>query len=147
MSRTYDPRWWKQQCPERGVTLTHTHASQCRSEHEGHTFDQCCHCGAVQPDTEKATMVMPPIDVAARLRALGYKQIPEPPVDEPEPAAPDPYFDETAPREPLSVTGQGPTGPRYGLGRGILTPRAERRAVAYVGWRAWLAEHGGGEQA
>lgn len=35
----------------------------------------------------------------------------------------------------------------WGRGRGNMSPRDELRAIAAVGWRAWLALHGGGEGA
>lgn len=36
---------------------------------------------------------------------------------------------------------------KWGPGRGNLSPREAQKALARVGWRAWLALHGGGEGA
>lgn len=36
---------------------------------------------------------------------------------------------------------------KWGPGRGNLSPREAQRTLARVGWRAWLALHGGGEGA
>lgn len=46
--------------------------------------------------------------------------------------------------EPKVATGKV-EGRRWGLGRGEFGQRDAQRAIGHVGWRAWLAEHGGGE--
>lgn len=38
--------FWSQACPARGASLPHAHWNECQAQHEGHGFDQCCHCGA-----------------------------------------------------------------------------------------------------
>lgn len=145
--------FWQEDCPARGVALSHMKSSQCSPQSHpgydsGHLYNQCCHCRGLDAPTRASSMVMPPIDVAARLASLGYMQIPEPPVDEPVATdpEPDPYHDPNTPVEPKAVTDIGPTGNPYGPGRGGMTPRYEKRLLGYVGWRAWLAERGEGEQ-
>jgi hypothetical protein len=49
---------------------------------------------------------------------------------DPEPAAPE--HDEFTPVEPKAVTGGGPTGTPFGIGRGELTPRFRERVIKYV---------------
>lgn len=48
--------------------------------------------------------------------------------------------------EPKEAKGEA-VGRPSGLGRGTFSVRDQQRAVARVGWREWLAEHGGGELA
>ena len=47
--------------------------------------------------------------------------------------------------EPKLATGK-PTGKAWGVGRGEFSARDQQRVIGHVGWRAWLAENGGGEQ-
>lgn len=48
--------------------------------------------------------------------------------------------------EPRMITGEGPTGKSWGIGRGPLTGRDMRRIVHTVEYRQWLADNGGGEE-
>jgi hypothetical protein len=54
--------------------------------------------------------------------------------------------DDNTPVERRAVTGEGPQGKPTGLGRGPLTWRDQNRVRAHVEYRAWLAQHGGGEE-
>jgi hypothetical protein len=47
--------------------------------------------------------------------------------------------------EPRMITGDGPTGKDWKVGRGPLTARQKDIVVARVGWGQYLSEHGGGE--
>lgn len=108
-------------CPARGPGLSHTPSpvNQLR----------CRHCmqplllpsvPAVpeHPDTNtESNMEMPPLDVVARLRALGMM-----PVNDPL-------------EEPKMITGLGPQGTEYAPGRtrgGILSEKDKRRLTFYV---------------
>lgn len=121
-------------CPNRGPMLTHAHASDCPDKH-GDT--QCCHCAirylhaprcrheridvesnesSPEPDAPEDGVVW--IDVPTRLRELGL-MAPLEPVDE-------------TPVEPKMVTGNGPTGPSFGHGRGELSKRDMNRLNYHV---------------
>lgn len=86
---------------------------------------QCCHCRGLDPGaraTVQGPEVQPPIDVTARLIALGLM----PAIySEDEPHQDDDII------EPKMVTGDGPQGSPFGPGRGPITPRFEARLLSY----------------
>jgi hypothetical protein len=143
--------FWSAQCPARGPGLRHRHATECK---DGHAEDRCCECGGSQFakfDAGEAgglpLRVMPPLDVAARLKAVG--SLPPKPADNPPPALrpvprrimPWESDDEVLAvhlHEQKHVTGHGPTGTVNGPGRGPLTPRQQARLMAWAGWARHL---------
>lgn len=160
---------WADDCPGRGPALRHAHWDRCQGTHphdgdghEGHEHapDQCCHCdgfpGRAQgaPTREDPEQVPPPIDVLARMRAMGYNPANMAPAPserdtgmEDIRAKEDPLHPSLeTPVEPKAITGEGPKGSPYGRGRGEFTARDAWRAHTHVGFRQWLAENGGGEQ-
>lgn len=118
--------WWANDCPGRGPALSHTPSQDDQT--------LCLHC-LQRVNTAPARPPMPPVDVAARYRALGLEMphIPPPPHDE----------DELV--EPSHITGKGPQGPAWGVGRGVPTLRFFARVEAFVGWRAFLASRSLGD--
>jgi hypothetical protein len=126
---------WKQQCPARGYGLTHAHDTQCK---DGHIAGQCCECGGFPgPQVAEHThqfSVPPPLDVTARMKALGLLQ--EDTGMEDIRAE----HDDNTPVEPKMITGNGPEGKPDGKGRGDLTYRQEMRIMR---WKAFILEIGG----
>lgn len=112
--------FWLQQCPNRGPALTHAFG---RSDTPG----VCAHCkqSPFGPPTPVVRQFqMPPVDVAARLRQIGFE--------------PD---DQTVNlKEAGMATGQA-SGPADGPGRGELTLLQRRKLVALKGWIDWQAAH------
>lgn len=137
--------WWRSDCPARGAGLSHAHWNSCNptagghpkdsvAEDEGviHSWSTCCHCGMDQAGAEAAKLTEEEetqvIDVGQRLLDMGIGK----------PIAPD-----DIPREPKSITGQGPTGPVRGAekhvrgyepayGRLPFTDEDEDRLVFFV---------------
>ena len=101
--------WFSEQCPSRGVLLHHTPDTLVMG-------DVCLHCKGSPPSRS----VMPPIDVAARLKSLGLDR----PMDE-EPHSEDELV------ERKHITGTGPQGPKTGLGRGPLLALDKKRLTFY----------------
>jgi hypothetical protein len=136
---------WDEQCPERMPGLTHAHDRDCLEVHEPpHSLGQCCECEAVR-FIPPAMMSGP--EVRARVEALGLT--PAEPEDmglqtepEPEEEPEEDHMPDTI-VEPKYAEGTYPK--TWGWGRGHATPRFLDRVVAYVGWRKWLSENGGGE--
>lgn len=141
----------RQQCPGRKVGLDHTpvilpYGSKCKDCDIRLVPPPCDACASTDHTTpaHKEPEVFPVLNVAERLQALGLVKQDGAPYD-PQPYPPTEEARPFSIEEPKCITGEGPTGPKYGLGRGDLTPRFERRLVAYVAYRAWLAANGGGE--
>jgi hypothetical protein len=122
--------FWFRDCPMRGPALKHHHEQNCT---DGHSYSQCCFCGESYTAVAIAPAPMPPLDVQARLTALGMIP-PTAPTAEPE------HKDDTV-VEPKAITGNGPTGPVDSRGRGGLTKRLEERLIARAGWQDWLDAH------
>lgn len=127
---------WLDQCPARGYGLTHAHDRDCR---DGHIAGQCCECGgfpgpivAEQP-SQPPTIVMPPLDVQARLHALGLDHGEDTGMEDIRQE-----HDEDTPVEPRMVTGDGPQGKTTGPGRGDLTPRQMTRLIRISEQEAYL---------
>jgi hypothetical protein len=86
----------------------------------------------------------PDIDVQARLKSLGimgsWAEMPDGTLlhlsTEKDTRMEDihaaPEHDENTPVEPRAITGEGPQGPKYGIGRGEATPRFLQRVKSYV---------------
>lgn len=94
--------FWLQQCPQRGVDLTHMWDGAKASGPEG----ICVHCGKLPGD----------VDAQARLESLGLSDpLPADAImgEPPETIIPEPRF----------ITGIGPQGDPKGPGRGFLTPK------------------------
>lgn len=136
----------RNQCPARGPGLTHTL--------HGREGDPCVECGeplSMQPPRDylppTASQAGPPpevsIDVVKRMRDLGFAGA---------------YRDITGAKkvydqpkrdsdrdnvlvEPRMVSGTGPDGVTWGLGRGSLTPRQIDRLIRVAEQEAWLDEH------
>lgn len=138
------------QCPVRGPGLSHTQ--------NGRDGSPCIECGTlitsvpprgIPPSATQASPAdWPMINVDERLRALGlagtYRSIAGSRDMEPQNDAP--AHTEDTLIEPRAITGNGPQGSQWGLGRGSLTPRDKQRIVQTVEYRAYLAAHGGGEE-
>ena len=105
--------YWQEDCPARGVLLSHTFGP-------GDNPGVCAFCGG-----SPAARIMPPLDVQARLAALGLGQSPGPLTVE-ELHALDTLV------EPRAITGLGPQGPNYGRGRGEFTWRDQQRLIARI---------------
>lgn len=146
--------FWQEPCPGRAAGLDHAHWNKCfgNAYHPGteeyHRADQCCHClQSSQPPApavirqyppshgdQPPETTMPPIDVVARLRALGmvgpghWRPEDEDLVEIAQ--GPEEDIDEEAPREPQMAVKEEPghVGPAWGPGRswendGSLNPR------------------------
>lgn len=142
--------YWSQQCPARGSGLTHVHWNQCSPDGHpgsdtGHHYGQCCHCGGYASQMAREA-VMPPLDVAARLRQMGLITDEGTPVATEQDTGLEDIHAENTPVEPKAITGEGPQGHRWGRGRGEFGWRDERRVEAYVGFAEWLSRNGGGER-
>lgn len=114
--------WWSEDCPKRGPALSHIPNDPGNG--------RCLFCDL----PVGARLLMTGEEVDARLVALGLTE----PIVEVQQI---PHDDDTI-VEPRYVTGEGPQGFRYGLGRGDASGRFLRRVEAFVGWRAWLAARG-----
>lgn len=128
--------FWQEQCPARGPALTHVHSARCAGEH---ALDQCCECGARWPRPAATQLDMSEKDMRARLRSLGIVNVAEDPVDE-QPVAPEHTDSDFV--EPRAITGNGPTGSKWGWGRGEATPRFLERVASFVSFHAWLGSRG-----
>jgi hypothetical protein len=112
-------------CPKRGPGLSHIQDGRRRPN------GSCVYCNVALPfrpppwevyDVTPPPPVPPPFDVAGRLRALGMV------APEPEPAEPEPDM----PVEPKAITGDGPQGPTYGIGRGDHLSERLRHKLDFV---------------
>lgn len=133
--RTPPPQGWEHPeapCPRRGPGLAHTV--------RGYRGDPCVECGVPlwwpYPHENQAhpiIQVPPPLDVPARLAALGIGPKGEPNLDR----------DDDTPIEPKMARGSwhgddyapgAPDGPSWGRGRGDLSFWDKRR-LGFVAWR------------
>ena len=118
----YHP-FWSAQCPGRGAGLTHAHWDRCADQHGA---DQCCHCEG-RPTDDTA-----PLDVVARLTALGFMTPLSPEQKQEAEDVPDEDIREAVnihePQMRSNADSLGPTGPAWERGRswygdGGLNPR------------------------
>lgn len=137
--------WWAEQCPRRSVGLPHAHRKGCTIEahdddrEDGHYPFQCCECEAFDPKSKAVVTTPPPIDVQDRLNALGLmpplgaRDIVKGLMSDQPPRRPESWDEHMEHElvEPKYITGNGPTGTPWGLGRGELTPRFEARLLSY----------------
>jgi hypothetical protein len=116
--------FWLQECPARGVGLTHKHASTCAIDHNGiHPFSTCCSCGEDEYDGPSKATKLAAADIGARLQQLLIEKYGRTTWNGG--GAPN-YDSET---EPMAITGFGPLGPDDGVGRGPLTEEDKRRLL------------------
>lgn len=109
--------FWDYPCPARGAAdLKHQHARDCND----HALGQCCECGMTFQEwaDQRRPGIMPPrFSVAQRLSDMGLMTVPD-------------REDDLV--EPRYITGDGPQGSAWGLGRGELTDRQKVRVRRYV---------------